>query len=145
MFRWQVNPHFGPFHVASNVPIIAAFFLLSSSWIVLCRAQRRNVLAISGPCARIRHPQSAAFVVILFGFLLRWPTLVTLLIFSILVFVHARLAHTEELCALKEFGDEYRRYRDRTSFFIPLGRRLAVANACVASPGLDERRANRTM
>jgi protein-S-isoprenylcysteine O-methyltransferase Ste14 len=43
---------------------------------------------------------------------------------ALLVYVYARLAHTEEVRALGEFGEEYRRYRDRTPAFVPrLGRR----------------------
>jgi len=117
----KINPHFGPFHIASNILIIAGFFLLSASWQVLYRAQRTHVLATTGPYARIRHPQYAAFVVIMFGFLLQWPTLITLVMFPILVAVYARLARTEEGWALDEFGDDYRRYMARTPAFIPHG------------------------
>jgi len=117
----KINPHFGPFHIASNILIIAGFFLLSASWRVLYRAQRKHTLATTGPYARIRHPQYAAFVVIMFGFLLQWPTLITLVMFPILVAVYARLARTEEGWALDEFGDDYRRYMARTPAFIPHG------------------------
>ncbi len=82
------------------------------------------MLATTGPYARIRHPQYVAFVVIMFGFLLQWPTLVTLAMFPILVFMYVRLARTEERWALDEFGDEYRRYMARTPAFFPhLGQR----------------------
>jgi protein-S-isoprenylcysteine O-methyltransferase Ste14 len=53
------------------------------------------------------------------GFLLQCPTLITLAMFPILVFMYVRLARKEEQDALAEFGDEYRRYMVRTPRFIP--------------------------
>jgi protein-S-isoprenylcysteine O-methyltransferase Ste14 len=50
--------------------------------------------------------------------LLQWPTLVTLAMFPVLVFMYVRLAHREERDAVAEFGDEYRRYMARTPAFM---------------------------
>jgi protein-S-isoprenylcysteine O-methyltransferase Ste14 len=115
----KIDPHVGPFHIASSILILAGFFLLSASWQVLYRAQRTHTLATTGPYARIRHPQYVAFVVIMFGFLLQWPTLITLVMFPILVAMYARLARTEERWGLGQFGDQYRRYMAQTPAFIP--------------------------
>jgi protein-S-isoprenylcysteine O-methyltransferase Ste14 len=67
----------------------------------------------------IRHPQYVAFILIMFGFLLQWPTILTLLMFPVLVWMYTRLARQEERDALAEFGDEYRRYAENTPAFFP--------------------------
>lgn len=113
------DPHFGPLHIASYVFLGFGFYLLSSAWNVLHHAQRRRTLATSGPYARIRHPQYVAFVLILLGFLLQWPTLLTLLMFPILLVMYARLAVTEEAEMRKQFGADFDTYAARTPRFLP--------------------------
>ncbi|MDM4768290.1 isoprenylcysteine carboxylmethyltransferase family protein [Pelomonas sp. SE-A7] len=113
------DPHFGVPHIASYILLGGGFWLLSSAWHVLYHAQRRHSLAIVGPYARIRHPQYVAFVLILLGFLAQWPTLLTLLMFPILMVMYGRLAITEEREMEQQFGDAYRRYAARTPRFIP--------------------------
>jgi protein-S-isoprenylcysteine O-methyltransferase Ste14 len=119
LFGWKANPHFGPFHILSFVFIGGGFMLISAGWKVLYEAQRRHRLAVSGVYAWIRHPQYAGFVLVMFGFLLQWPTLLTLAMFPVLTFMYLRLARIEERNALAEFGDAYRRYMLDVPAFIP--------------------------
>jgi protein-S-isoprenylcysteine O-methyltransferase Ste14 len=121
---WRANPHFGPFHLLSFGFIGGGFILLSNAWRVLYAAQRSHTLAATGPYARIRHPQYAGFVLIMFGFLLQWPTLLTLVMFPVLVYMYVRLARREEREVAAEFGDEYARYAANTPAFFP---RLAAS------------------
>lgn len=113
------DPHFGALHLASYALLIGGFWLLSSAWNVLYHAQSRQALATAGPYARIRHPQYAAFVMILLGFLLQWPTLLTLAMFPILVAMYARLAVTEEAEMRRSFGAAFEVYAARTPRFVP--------------------------
>lgn len=113
------NPHFGFLHILSFFLIGAGFLLLSKAWHVLYEAQCQHRLAVSGPYAVIRHPQYAGFVMIMLGFLLQWPTLLTLAMFPVLIAMYARLARAEENDSEQSFGQAWRDYAAHTPAFIP--------------------------
>lgn len=119
LFGWQANPHFGPFHILSMLFIGGGFWLLASAWRVLYRAQAGGTLATEGAYAWIRHPQYVAFVLIMFGFLLQWPTVLTLVMFPVLVVMYVRLARSEEREVRQTFGGPYERYAAQTPAFLP--------------------------
>ncbi|GAB4175360.1 MAG: hypothetical protein OHK0026_12610 [Rhodocyclaceae bacterium] len=103
----------------SFVFIGGGFWLLAEAWKVLCAAQASGRLATTGPCARMRHPRYAGFIAIMPGFLFRWPTLITLVMFPILVAVCVRLARREDAEAAAVFGERWTRYAMRTPAFLP--------------------------
>lgn len=119
LFGWRTNPHFGPFHILSFLLIGSGFWLISSGWTRLYRAQRHKMLATEGIYAHLRHPQYLGFILVMLGFLVQWPTLLTLAMFPVLVIMYVRLARSEERDALATFGEEYRAYMARVPAFIP--------------------------
>ena len=125
------NPHFDVVHFLSIAVMIAGFWLLAAAWPVLYAAQKARRLATAGVYARLRHPQYLGFILIMLGFLLQWPTLLTALMFPTLVFMYVRLAVSEEREAEQEFGQAWRDYAARTPRFIPRvggGQRPATQN-----------------
>jgi len=119
LFGWRANPHMGPFHIVSIILIFIGFGLLSDAWKALYRAQREHALATAGPYARTRHPQYAAFILIMVGFLLQWPTILTLAMFPILTWRYVRLAKKEEEEAEQAFGETWREYAKVTPAWMP--------------------------
>lgn len=115
----QGDPHLSLIHIISYILILGGLYLLSSAWGVLYKAQKIHELATTGLYAYVRHPQYDGFILVMLGFLVQWPTILTLIMFPILVLVYKKLARSEEQEALAEFGEEYSRYMVRVPGFIP--------------------------
>ena len=115
--------HSDPLHIFSEVLVFSGLILLALSWRVLYRAQQARTLATTGPYALMRHPQYTAFMMVMLGFLLQWPTIPTLLMFPVLVGMYILLAYEEEAEARAQFGEAYDRYAAVTPGFSPSWRK----------------------
>jgi protein-S-isoprenylcysteine O-methyltransferase Ste14 len=99
--------------------------LIAAAWKVLYEAQQKGSLATTGPYSYVRHPQYVGFILVMFGFLLQWPTILTLAMFPVLTAMYIKLARSEERDARLEFSEAYAAYAARTPGFVPkLGRLL---------------------
>jgi protein-S-isoprenylcysteine O-methyltransferase Ste14 len=58
------------------------------------------------------------------GFLVQWPTLLTLAMFPVLTIMYVKLAKSEEREAIAEFSDVYSAYAANVPAFIPRLKRL---------------------
>ncbi|MFW9846844.1 MAG: methyltransferase family protein [Candidatus Thorarchaeota archaeon] len=78
-----------------------------------------EALVTDGIYKYIRHPQYAGLFLIIFGWLIHWPTLLTLIIFPILSGIYYWLAIQEEKELEDAFGTEYEKYKTLTPRFVP--------------------------
>ena len=80
---------------------------------------RTDGMVISGPYRLLRHPQYLGFLLITGGWLIHWPTIPTILMWPILVFLYYNLAKKEEKEMEKRFGEKYKLYKESVPMFIP--------------------------
>lgn len=122
---WEVllgntgDPHVSILHLISNLVIVGGIFLIASAWKVLYQATKHHTLATRGPYGYLRHPQYVGFILIVIGFLLQWPTLITLIMAPLLIFRYIRLASYEETYMLETFGQSYIEYKKSTPGWWP--------------------------
>ena len=97
--------------------VAGGFVLLISGWKRIYTSQGR--LVTDGAYGVIRHPQYLAIFIAIFGQLVHWPTIPTLVLSPVIVFAYVRLARREEARMIDKFGAEYREYRERVPMFFP--------------------------
>ncbi len=117
--------------------MIMGYMLLSKGWTQIHAAQ--GGLVSNGIYAYVRHPQYTGLFLVIIGFLIQWPTLLTVIMAPILLYAYTHLARVEEKRAEKVFGDAYIKYADKTpAFFPPLNQWHAFLTLEVDK--LDERK-----
>lgn len=93
--------------------------LLIEGWREVYRARQEEGIVTGGLYDLVRHPQYTGIFVALFGQLVHWPTIPTLVLFPVIVWVYVRLARTEEQHMIQQFGEPYLAYRQRVPAFFP--------------------------
>jgi methanethiol S-methyltransferase len=67
----------------------------------------------------VRHPQYTGIFLAIFGQLIHWPTIPTLVLFPVVVWAYYRLAKKEEQQMVQKFGAAYQIYRQSVPMFFP--------------------------
>ena len=114
--------------------VFVGIALIIMGWRRIYSAQREDTLVTGGVYSYMRHPQYTGIYLVLFGQLIHWPTLPTLLLFPPIVYLYYYLAKREEKAMLEKFGREYERYLEQVPMFFPkfLNRRKARAGGAKA-------------
>lgn len=97
--------------------IFTGLILISKGWFLIYKAQPKGELVTSGIYQYIRHPQYTGLFIALFGQLVHWPTIITLVLFSIIICAYYRLSLKEEKAMLLKYGEVYRKYQQEVPMF----------------------------
>ena len=102
---------------------IGSFFMLTG--LVIMGIGWRKIykgeggLATDGLYRYIRHPQYLGLILITSGMLIQWPTILTVIMWPILLFAYWHLAKVEEKEMESKFGQSYINYRREIGMFLP--------------------------
>ncbi len=76
-------------------------------------------LITTGIYAKMRHPQYSGILLVTIGFLIQWPTVITLFMWPFLFVMYFRLAKREEKELEKEFKTGYLTYKKEVPMLVP--------------------------
>lgn len=101
--------------------ILAGYLLLNKGWRQIHGGGEK--LVTDGVYAYARHPQYTGLMFVIIGFLIQWPTLLTVLMAPILIAAYVKLARYEEKIMREKFGRQYIEYAELLPmFFVPISK-----------------------
>ena len=89
--------------------------LIAVAWATLYRAVKEQRVVTTGLYAFSRHPQYLGFILVLVGWIVGWPTILTLVMAPILIVKYVQVCRKEEAELDAEL---YADYRARVPFFV---------------------------
>jgi len=100
---------------ASILMVIGTFFILIG-WFTLYKRIKKEKLVKSGIYSYSRHPQYFGFILIIIGWIVGWPTILTIVFGIILIYKYLKVCKTEE----KELSnlELYKKYKEEVPFFV---------------------------
>lgn len=105
-------------HPLSELFILGGLVVIAIGWKGIHSGNGQ--LVTDGIYKYMRHPQYSGFALMIIGFLIQWPTIITLVMAPILLTMYAKLAKKEEMKMVELFGEEYVEYRKRVPAFTPI-------------------------
>jgi len=112
MYAW------GLVMLVSWAVIIGGLVIMGKAWKQIHKANGEMVT--SRLYRLVRHPQYSGLFLITVGFLIQWPTIITVVMWPILMLMYYRLARREEREMEMKFEAKYTEYKQRVPMFVPL-------------------------
>lgn len=107
----------GLFMFLGGAIMFVGLTIMGKAWKLIYKAS--GELVTSGIYDRVRHPQYFSLFLVTIGMMVQWPTILTVIMWPILMFMYYRLARREEKEMEDRFGAKYLDYRRNVPMFIP--------------------------
>ncbi|MBU0647644.1 DUF1295 domain-containing protein [Patescibacteria group bacterium] len=91
--------------------------LILIGWITLYQNAKKNRFVTGGIYKYSRHPQYLGFILIVLGWFIGWPTILTLIFTPVLIYKYIKVCQTEET-ELPQTAPGYSQYISQAPFFI---------------------------
>ncbi len=108
----------GILHIITNAIIFSGFYLVYKGWVKIHSA-KGSELVTDGIYQYIRHPQYVGMWLVTAGFLIQWPTIITLLMWPVLMILYHNLSKKEEKTLHETFGEEFEKYKAKVPAYFP--------------------------
>ncbi|MCW8966179.1 MAG: isoprenylcysteine carboxylmethyltransferase family protein [Candidatus Pacearchaeota archaeon] len=115
--------------------MLIGYILLSKGWQQIHASQGEMIT--DGLYTYVRHPQYTGIFFVITGFLVQWPTLLTVLMAPILLYAYTHLSRAEERHMLGMHGDKYSQYIANTPRYFPAAGLFKEFITTDVSPGQD--------
>ncbi|WP_455391671.1 methyltransferase family protein, partial [[Eubacterium] cellulosolvens] len=102
--------------VYGTILMVIGTILILIGWVTLYKNLKKSELVTTGIYSYSRHPQYLGFILIILGWLVGWPTILSLVFAIILIVIYIRVSVTEE--HELEQNLEYQKYKKKVPFFI---------------------------
>lgn len=119
---WSSLLGFG--EIGATIEMLVGYLIMTIGGILIVSGwekiyKNKNDLAIDGIYKYMRHPQYTGIILVTFGMLVHWPTIITLLTWPVLAVAYYYLAKKEERELEDQFGEVYQEYKSRVPMFFP--------------------------
>ncbi|MFQ5684812.1 MAG: methyltransferase family protein [Candidatus Binatia bacterium] len=99
--------------------VFSGISVLVEGWREVYVATKEGRLATDKLYSVVRHPQYTGIFLAVFGQLIHWPTIPTLVLFPVIAWAYYRLSLREEQKMIRQFGSSYEIYRKNVPMLFP--------------------------
>jgi protein-S-isoprenylcysteine O-methyltransferase Ste14 len=99
--------------------VFSGIGVLAEGWREVYVATKESRLATDKLYSVVRHPQYTGIFLAVFGQLIHWPTIPTVVLFPVIVWAYYRLSLREERQMIQQYGSVYETYRKDVPMFLP--------------------------